>query len=190
MTMHPITHAAVIAALRAELQSDPTARGYAGKAAAELLDLLNAPIVTAAAQAYRDVPVSSVEGYMRLRRHIVRLRRWVAEAPVSDLRDFAEEMLDMMAAANVQVFETSVPAKRTAILGAFAGLAEIGAGGFNAQSLADLTAMTLAPAGPDAVTACRWAVLMDGLSAEEGYAGPPNACALDLIEEALVNGNG
>jgi hypothetical protein len=92
----------------------------------------------------------------------------------------------MMAAANVQVFETSVEAKRAAILGAFAGLASVGAGGFNAQSLADLTAMTLAPAAP--TTATRWVVVIEGIGGEGNDAGPPNTATLDLIEEALANG--
>ena len=179
--MHPDTLAAVLAALRAEL----AAPAYAGLSVAETVAALNAPVVVDTPAAYRDVPVSSVEGYMRLRRHIVRLRRWVAVTDVSDLRDFAEEMLEMVASGKVNVFETSNPAKRAAILGAFAGLAAVGAGGFDAGSLADLTAMTLAPAGPAVTSPPRWALLIDGISGAEGFPGPPNAADAALVMEAL-----
>lgn len=183
--MHADTLAALLAAIRAELAADLSGRGYAGKNAGQITVLLNTPIVTAAPVAYRDVPVSSVEGYMRLRRHIVRLTRWVKEEPESELRDFAEEMLGMIAAGKVAVFETSDPAKRTAILAAFGGLAAAGAGGFDAQSLADLTAMTLAPAGPATVSPPRWAVLIEGIGGVDNEPGPPNAATEALIGEAL-----
>ena len=186
--MHQETLALLLAAIRAEVQADPAGCGYAGRTAAEIVSLLNAPIATAPPAAYRDVPVSSVEGYMRLRRHIVRLARWVAEQPVSDLRDFAEEMLGMMAAGKVAVFETSNPAKRAAILGAFGGLAAAGAGGFDAQSVADLDAMTIAPAGPPVVGAPRWAIIIDGISGVDNAPGPPNAADEALIAEVLANG--
>lgn len=188
--MHPDTHAAVVAAVRTELQSDPVARGYAGKTAAEIVDLLNAPMAVAAPEAYQDVPVSSVEGYMRLRTHIVRLTRWVEAEEVSDLRDFAEELLGMIAAGKVGVFQTSDPTKRAAILGAFAGLAAAGAGGFSAQSVADLTAMTVAPAAPATEAPPRWSAVIAGIGGvtAEGveYPGPPNAASEDLVAEALA----
>jgi hypothetical protein len=189
MPMHPETLAALLAAIRAELVADPSQRGYAGKSAAEIASLMNDPVVVAQAPVYRDVPVSSVEGYMRLRTHIVRLKRWVDSTEVSQLRDFAEEMLDMIAAGKVGVFETSDDAKRPAILGAFAGLAAVGAGGFNAQSVADLTAMTLAPPGPPVVQPPRWGAVIDGISGVGNDPGPPNAATEALVQEA-INGGG
>lgn len=178
------TRAALLAAIRAEVEADPTARGYAGKSAGEIAALLSAPIVVAAPVEYRDVPVSSVEGYMRLRTHIVKLTRWVAAQPVSDLRDFAEELLGMIAAANVGVFQTSDPDKRAGILGAFAALAAVGAGGFTAQSVVDLTAMTVAPAVAPTVGNPRWLDVMLSLPYAD-RAGMPNEIAADDVAEAL-----
>jgi hypothetical protein len=178
--MDPDTLAALTAAIRAEVQGDPSGRGYAGKKPAEIAALMNAPIVVAQPPRYRDVPVSSVEGYMRLRTHIVRLKRWVDQTDVSQLRDFAEEMLGMIAAGKVGVFETSDDAKRPAILGAFAGLAAVGAGGFDAQSVVDLTAMTIAPAGPPIEAPARWSVL------REGVPDVPHLVTETLVAEALA----
>lgn len=179
--MHPDLKAAIAA----EIAVDPAGRGYDGRKPDENAALMNAPYEVAAPAAYRDVPVSSVEGYMRLRRHIVRLRRWVASAEETPLRDFAEEMLEMMAAANVKNFETSDPAKRAAILGAFKGLADVGAGGFDAQSLADLTAMTIAPPEPPTRHHPRWVYLMLVLPVEVA-AGLPNEVSAEMIAEALA----
>jgi hypothetical protein len=176
----------VLAAIRAEIQADPMGRGYALHSSADnVADLLNEAFDVPAPAAFQDVPVSSVEGYMRLRRHIVRLRRWVAAAEPSDLRDFAEELLEMIAAGSVKNFETSNPGKRAAILGAFEGLAQAGAGGFSAQSLADLAAMTVAPPGPPTRHHPRWVAVMLALPPELAT-GLPNEVTTDMVAEALA----
>jgi hypothetical protein len=174
-----------LAAIRAEIEADPMGRGYAGHTAAEQAALFNAGFDVPAPPALQDVPVSTVEGYMRLRRHIVRLRRWVAAAEPSDLRDFAEELLEMIAAGTVKNFETSNPGKRAAILGAFEGLAQAGAGGFGAQSLADLAAMTIAPPGAPTRHHSRWLAVMLALPPELAT-GLPNEITAEMVAEALA----
>jgi hypothetical protein len=45
--MHTDTRALLLAAIRAEVQGDPTSRGYANKTPAEIAALMNAPVVVA-----------------------------------------------------------------------------------------------------------------------------------------------
>lgn len=181
MTLHPDVRVAIIA----EVANDPASRGYAGKSHAAIAALMSESWEIAASPTHVDVSISSVEGYMRLRRHIVQLRRWVKETPQSDLRDFAEELLDMIAAANVRVFQTGDDTKRPAILGAFAALAAVGAGGFSAASVADLTAMTVGPPGEPIRFHPRWIDVVQPLT-REAKENLPNIVTADMIAEALT----
>lgn len=185
--MHATTKALLLAAIRAEVQGDPAGRGYAGKTAAEIVALLNTPVVTEPPSAYRDVPVSDVRGFLEARLVLVRLEDWVAdpETPKGDARDAARTLLRVTSGDGIENFTTSTASGRANILGIFGLLVQAGAGGLTAQHYADLTAMTIAPAGPAVVGPPRWALLIDGMSGEEGFPGPPNAADEALVMEAL-----
>lgn len=180
--MHPDTRAAVVAALRAELQADPAGRGYAGKTVAEVVALLNAPV--APAVSYRDVSISDVEGYLRARLLVTRLRTWVADAPDGMARDAARELLDIIASPRLANFTTSTPGGRANILGLFATLVAADVGGITQLHADDLAAMTLAPAGANGPP--RWAHVIDGIGGVGNEPGPPNAATDDLVAEALA----
>ena len=188
--MHPSTKGTVLAAIRAEVQADPTERGYAGQTTAEIAALMNAPVVVEPAPAYRDVPVSDVRGYLEARLVLVRLEDWVANpaTPGGDARDAARTLLRVTSNSGIQNFTTSTEGGRSNILGMFGLLVQAGAGGLTLAHYAELAAMTLAPAGTPVTTAPRWALLIDGISGEEGHPGPPNAADAALIEEALADG--
>lgn len=175
--MHPDTLAAVLAALRAELQAPE----YAGKTAAEIVAILNAP--AAPASAYRDVSISDVEGYLRARLLVTRLRAWEATAPDGLAREAAREFLGIIASPRLSNFTTSTPSGRANILGLFATFVAVGAGGITQQHAGDLAAMTLAPGGADGPA--RWAHVIDGIGGVGTDPGPPNAATEDLVTEAL-----
>jgi hypothetical protein len=183
--MHADTLAALLAALRAELAADPAQRGYADQDAAAVTALLNAPIVTQAPPGHRDVLISDVEGYLRARLLVVGLREWAAMAEPSLARSAARELLDIIASPRLSVFLTSQPAGRANILGLFAQLAAVGAGGITAGHLADMEAMTAAPAGPPVTEPPRWAVVIEGIGGVGNEPGPPNAATEALVQEAL-----
>lgn len=185
MAMHPTTQALLLAAIRAELQADPTQRGYAGKSAGQITALLNMPIITAHPPAYRDVLISDVEGYLSARLLLVGLEDWIAGAEAGIARQAARQFLGIIQGGRLLVFLTSDAAPRANILGLFATLCQAGAGGLTMDHYADLAAMTLAPAAPPVESAPRWSLLIDGMSGEEGFAGPPNAAAEALVEEAI-----
>lgn len=202
MAMHPETKALLLAAIRVEVQGDPAGLGYAGKTPAEVADLLNAPIVVQAPLTHRDVSISDVEGYLRARLLVTRLRSWAANADAGTPREAAWELLDIIASPRLMNFSTSTDSGRANILGLFGLLVQAGAGGLTAQHLADLTAMTMAPAGPPVLGPARWLVIIEGISAaptpeptqnedgtetqHPGYAGPPNAADEPLVAEALA----
>lgn len=184
--MHPDTLALLQAAIRAEVQADPTARGYAGQGATEIAALMNAPIVVQPAATFRDVSISDVEGYLRARLLVTRLRAWAATADLGVPKDAALELLDIIASPRLANFSTGTLSGRTNILGMFALLVQAGAGGLVAQNLTDLTAMTAAPAGADITEPSRWQFVIDGISGVDGMAGPPNGPDETLIAEALA----
>jgi len=201
--MHPDTKAMLLAAIRAEVQGDPTGRGYAGKKAAEVADLLNAPIVLQPPLTHRDVSISDVRGYLEARLVMVRLEDWIndLETPRGTARDAARTLLRITTGTGLSNFTTSTEGGRANILGLFGLLVQTGAGGLTAQHLADLTAMTVAPAGSPVLGPARWLVIIEGISAaptpeptqnddgtetqHPGYAGPPNAADEVLVKEAL-----
>lgn len=175
--MHPDTMAALAARIRAEVDAGPA---YAGRTAAEIAAMLNAPVVVEQPAAHRDVLISDVEGYLRARLLVVGLREWAATAEPSLARSAARELLDIIASPRLSLFLTSTEGGRANVLGLFGLLAAEGAGGIGAEHLADMQAMTLAPAGPPVVGPPRWAVLIEGLP------GAPNAADEALVAEALA----
>jgi hypothetical protein len=181
--MHDITLAAVHAAILAEVQDDPTQRGYAGKTRAEIAALLNAPV--APPTAHRDVSISDVEGYLRARLLVTRLRAWEAGAADGLARDAARELLDIIASPRLAMFTTSTDSGRANILGLFATLVAAQAGGITQQHADDLAAMTLAPAESAAAQPSRWVEIISGIGGEGNEPGPPNAATEALVEGAL-----
>lgn len=188
--MHPDTLALLQAAIRAEVQGDPAKRGYGGKSAAEIANLLNAPVVAQPAATHRDVSISDVEGYLRARLLVTRLRTWEATAEEGTPKMAALELLDIIASPRLATFTTSTDSGRANVLGLFGLLAQAGAGGITMQNLADLTAMTLAPAGPATVHAPRWSHVIAGIGGvteeQVEYPGPPNVADDALVAEALA----
>ena len=204
--MHSDTRAAVLAAIRAEVATDPASRGYASKTAAEIVALMNAPVVIAQAPHHRDVSISDVEGYLRARFLVTQLRAWAAAAARGTAKMAADELLDIIASPRLSMFTTSTDTGRANVLGLFAALVAATGGIVTQTHLDELTAMTLAPAGLPVTEPPRWVAVIDGISAaptpgepigqtddgkpipHPGYAGPPNAATEALIEEARGNG--
>lgn len=187
--MHAATLQALRAAILAELQSDPTARGYAGKSPGQIAALMNLPVVVTAAPVRQDVLISDVKGYLARRLVIVRLRRAVPTL-TGDAKDVAEALLDIMADTQLTRFLTADDAKRAGVLGMFALLVQAGAGGLTQAMYDDIEAMTLAPAGEAETQPARWLAVIDGIGGEGNEPGPPNAASEALIAEALADGNG
>ena len=200
--MHADTKAALLAAIRAELQADPTQRGYDGKNAGQIVALLNAPITVVAPPAYRDVLVSDVEGYLEGQLAMQSLIDW-SDAQQSDSQALAiaKTLRRVMAGGRLTYFLTKNPVTRANVLGMFQVLAQTEGTGITQAHADALAAMTLEPAGSTATEPCRWLAVIDGISAAEtpppvknedgsvtfhpGYAGPPNAADEALIQEAL-----
>jgi hypothetical protein len=178
--MHPDILAAVLAAIRAEVENDPTGRGYEGQTAAEIATRLNAPIVTAAPPAYRDVSISDVEGYLRARLLVTQLRTWAATAEPGTAKMAALEMLDIIASPRLTNFTTGTEAGRANVLGLFAVLVAATGGIVTQTHLDELTAMTLSPASPAVEMAPRWSMVI------EGQPGAPNVATAEFVAEALA----
>lgn len=187
--MHADTKAALLAAIRAELQADPTNRGYAGKTATQIADLLNEPTTVVAPQGYRDVLVSDVEGYLEGQLAMQSLIDWIStQQSDSQALTIAKTLQRVLSGGRLTWFLTSDPAKRTNVLGMFQVLAETDGTGITADHAAALTAMTLAPAGDPSIEPPRWTVVIEGIGGVGNEPGPPNAATEALIEEALSNG--
>ncbi len=182
--MHDITVAALLAAVRLELQSDPSRIGYAGKSAAEIAALMDAPVAVQPAMTHRHVPKTDVTGYLHARMALVPLQEWAADAPPSRVRTIAKSLIGVLA-SDVKEFLTGFDASRARVLGMFQELAASNDTPITEEHYAAIEAMTLAPAGAPIVGPPRWAVLIDGISGEEGFPGPPNAADVKLIEEAF-----
>lgn len=180
--MHLITATAAVAALRAEIENDPTGRGYDGKSVSEIVALLNAPVVAPPSRV--DVLISDVKGYLARRLVIVRMRRQVTDL-TGDIRDVAEALLDILHDTQMTRFFTADATKRAGVLGMFAMLVQAGVGGLTQDHYNEIEAMTIAPAGSGDTSAPRWAIAMSGISGEEGHPGPPNAASEALVAEAL-----
>lgn len=181
--MNPVTLAALLAALRTEIADDPTARGYAGKTAAEIADLLNAPVPVAGGATHRDVSISDVEGYLRARLLVTRLRSWVATAPDGTAKLAALELLDIIASPRLTMFTTSTDSGRANILGLFATLVEATGGIVTQTHYDELAAMTLSTE-PAQMGPPRWAVIIEGIEGVANEPGPPNAATEALVTEA------
>ena len=182
--MHQDTLALLLAAIRAEVQGDPTGRGYGGLEAAEIAARMNSPTVVVPPQARRNVAISDVKGYLAARLVIVRLRR-DPPALTGMARDIAEALLDILGDTQLRDFLTAEDATRTNVLGMFATLVAAGAGGLSAEHLAEIESMTLAPAGEPVVSHPRWLDVMLALpiAARDGL---PNEVSAAMVKEALA----
>jgi hypothetical protein len=184
MAMHPDTLALLLARIRTEIED---AR-YGAKSPAEIANLLNQPVVTVLPPVRRNVLISDVKGYLAARLVIVRMRRDVPSL-TGTVRDIAEALLDILVDTQLREFLTAEDAKRGNVLQMFGALVASGTGGLTAEHLADIEAMTLAPAGPPIVEPPRWQMIIDGIAGIDNAPGPPNAADADLIQEA-INGGG
>lgn len=180
MSMHPDMRALLVARIRAELQDDPAGLGYAGKSAAEVKLIQDAVVAVETPAGHRDVGISDVEGYLRARLLVTRLRAWAAGADGGVAKDAALELLDIIASPRLMNLSTSTDSGRANILGLFGLLVQAGAGGLTAANLDDLTEMTVAAAAPATITPPRWVGII------EGIAEAPNAADIDMIAEALA----
>jgi hypothetical protein len=178
--MHVDAIAALLAAIRAEVQADETQRGYLGKTAGEVAALMAASIVTPAPPRYRDVSISDVEGYLRARLLVTRLRTWATAAPADTAKEAALELLDIIASPRLSKFTTSTDTGRANVLGLFAALVAATGGVVTQQHHDDLAAMTVAPPDPPTVLPSRWSVVIEGIS------GAPNSPTEALIAEAML----
>lgn len=179
------THPDLLAALAAEIASDPSQRGYAGKSAGQITALMNAPVVVASAAAHRDVSISDVEGYLRARLLVTKLRSWAEAAEAGTPREAALELLDIIASPRLQNFSTGTASGRANILGLFALLVAAGAGGMTQEHADDLAAMTLAEPGAPTTLHPRWVDVVLSLPFEV-RAGLPNVVTEAMIDEALA----
>lgn len=175
--------AALKTAIAAEIQSDPAT--YAGKTAAEIAALMNAPVVVAAPSAHKDVTISDVEGYLRARLILAQLRPWAAVAASGTAKLAALELLDIIASPRLARFTTSTDTGRANILGLFATLVAATGGIVTQQHYDDLAAMTVDPVGAPIMRHPRWVDVM--LSLPPGAAaGLPNEVTPETIAEALA----
>lgn len=198
--MYPDTHAELLAAIRAELQADPTSLGYAGKSAAEIAALMNAPQPAPVPQPeprpFRWRQAKAI-AQMHVRWAFIVLRaRGTPAVPPTTAADWATvAAINATSMADDQEIDPTDAAKWTAFTD---GLAAFVTSGDLTQPIADEIAAlgTYQPPQPPPLPA-RWSLVIDGLSAaptpetaegedpHPGYAGPPNAADETLIAEAL-----
>lgn len=181
MSLHP----ALQAAIAAEIADDPAARGYANKSAAEAAALMNASYEVAQPSTHRDVTISDVEGYLRTRLIIARLRPWAEAAQDGTAKLAALELLDIIASPRLATFTTSTESGRANVMGLFAALVAATGGIVTQQHHDELLAMTVAPAGEPTRHHPRWLSLMTALPVEAAD-GLPNEITSDMIVEALA----
>lgn len=203
--MHDATKALLLAAIRAEVQADPTERGYAGKTAAEIAALMSVPVPAPIPEPeHRPFAWGEARGIAQAHGcwpMIVLRARGTPSMPPQTAEDGA-----ILAAINAVSTEREqkIDASNPAEWGAFSqGVAAFLAVGdlTSAAANAILALGTYQPPAPPDGPA-RWVVVIDGISAEPtppdvldddgnvverhpGYAGPPNAAAEALIQEAL-----
>lgn len=184
--MHPETLALLQARIRAEVQADPSERGYAGKSAGQIAALMNAPIAVVAAAAYRDVLVSDVEGYLEGQLAMQRLIDWIENNQGdSQALTIAKTLRRVMSDGRLSRFLTADPAKRANVLGMFHVLAQTEGTGITQAHADALAAMTIVheittEAPP------RWSSVIEGIGGVGGEPGPPNAADEALIAGALA----
>lgn len=183
--MHADTKAALLAAIRAELQADPSERGYAGKSAGQIAALMNAPITVVAAATYRDVLVSDVEEYLEDQLAMQGLIDWIENNQGdSQALTIAKTLRRVMSGGRLSRFLTADPGKRANVLGMFQVLAQTEGTGITQAHADALAAMTIVheittEAPP------RWFSVTDGIGGVGNEPGPPNAADEALIQEAL-----
>ena len=198
--MHASTEAALLAAIRAELQANPAT--YAGKSAAEIAALMNAPVVAAApspqprAFLWRSAKALAQE-YGRWALIALRARGTPATPPAS-AADFAVlTALNAISMADDQQIDPAHPVKWATFCGGLASLVAVG--DLTAEIAAEIEALGAYQPPPPPPSHPRWLDVIDGISAAEtpaglgedgrphpGYAGPPNAASEELIAEALA----
>lgn len=207
--MHPDTRAAVVAALRTELATDPTGRGYAGKTAAEIAALLAAPVQAAVPEpqpkAFKWGDARGIAQAHGCWPMIVLRARGTPAMPPQTAQDGAIlAAINAVSAEREQIINAADPGEWGAFsagVQAFAAVGDL----TEAAAAAILALGTYQPPTPPDEPA-RWGVVIDGISAaptppdpvgldargepvfHPGNAGPPNGPTLDLIEEALANG--
>lgn len=175
--MHPDLKAAIVA----EVTGDPTGRGYAGKSAAEIAALMNAPVVVTPPAAYRNVLISDVLGYLEARLVLVRLEDWIADpdTPKGAARDAARTLLRVTSGDGLAEFRTADEQGRANIFGLFSLLIQAGAGGLTLQHYSEIVAMAQVP-GVAINASPRWSVV------REGVPDAPGAADEALVSEALA----
>lgn len=203
--MHQDTIDSLYIAIHAEVVNDPAGRGYAGKTPAEIVDLMNAPMVVQPDTVPCDVLVSDVRGYLEARLVLVRLEDWVSNpaTPAGDARDAARTLLRVTGNSGITYFSTGNPVGRANVLGLFALLVAAGAGGLTQAHYDELEAMATRT-GPSETHHPRWLTVIEGIPAaptppepvgmtedgkpifHPGYAGPPNAATVELVAGALA----
>lgn len=208
MSMHPDTRAEVIAALRREIENDPARRGYAGKTAAAICALLDAPVPTetppAAPRSFAWGEARAIaQSYGQWPAVVVRSRGNPTTPPAS-AEDLA--ILTAINAVSMEREQRIDPTDAAAWTAFQAGMqALVGAGDLTPPVAAAILALgTYQPPTPPPEQ-CRWvAAVIDSISAaptptdpigfqgdenepvyHPGFAGPPNAADLDLVTEAL-----
>jgi hypothetical protein len=184
--MHPVTKEHLNLVIRSEAQEDPAGRGYAGKSASEIFDLMRSPYEPSMPVVYQDVLISDVRGYLEARLVLVRLEDWAPTAEAGNARDAARTLLRVTSAPGLTYFTTSRPTGRENVLGLFGLLVQAGAGGLTQQHYDEIAAMTVAPSPAAAEAPARWQIVISGISGHDGQAGPPNVAELALIEDALA----
>lgn len=179
--MHPDIRSAILA----EVAGDRAGRGYAGKSAAEVATLMNAPVLVTPPATYRDVSISDVEGYLRERLILAQLRPWAAATSAGTAKLAALELLDIIASPRLSRFTTSTDTGRANILGLFAALVAATGGIVTQQHYDDLAAMTVEPAGTPVAHHPRWVDVMLSLPPDAAD-GLPNEVTPEMIAEALA----
>ncbi len=174
-----MSHPELLARIRTEIAADEAGRGYAGKSRAEVVALMNAPVIVPGAVSPRDVSISDVEGFMEARMIPVRLADWVETAEPGVAKDAARTLLRVIASQNLKKFTTSTTTGRANILGLFGAIATAAPHIVTPAHHADLVAMTEVRA-PSTEGAPRWSVL------REGVPDAPGAVDEAMLAEALA----
>ena len=171
----------LLAAVKAEITSDPAGRGYAGQSAQAIADLLNASYSVAQPAVHQDVLVADVEAYLRTNLLIAGLEDWVASAPPGIAKQAARELLGIIASPRITMFKTGMDADRNNLLAMLGAMQAAGAGGLAVQHVADITAMTVLQPPPVPAPHCRWLDVILGIE------GAPNAADAAIVAEALAS---
>lgn len=167
-----------LAALKQELTEDPTKRGYGGKSLEEQAALLNASYTVPGAVITVDVPIGSIEGYLRSRLLMGGIRRFI-NAPPPDappkLADGLSELMGLLSSSHVVNITMTDPLIHATVEGILSGAVMVGL--LSGEQKADLMAMSVS-AAPATEFHPR---IMD---IAIGIEGAPNAVTPEDIKEA------